>query len=169
MVPLNPYQDRWASSQKRALVLGAGGSARAVVYALASAGWQVQIAARRREQAIQLGMSLAGGKYNSDILAINYPADLSGSMAELIVNTTPLGMYPNADGCPWPDETAFPEQAVVYDLVYNPRQTILLSRAAAAGLPVIGGMQMLVEQAAIAFERWTGQKAPLQAMYASVA
>ena len=168
MAALIPYQDRWKGTARRAIVLGAGGSARAVVYALVSSGWYVQLAARRQQQAIELAINLAGGIYQDNILAIDLPAGLSGAGADLLVNTTPLGMHPNPDGCPWPDGLAFPEQAVVYDLVYNPRETTLLKRAGAAGLPTIGGIQMLVEQAAIAFERWTGRSAPLQAMFNSV-
>ncbi len=155
---------------RKAAVLGAGGSARAVVYALASSGWQVRIAARREEQAAQLAgeMSRAvpGAHITTSGLSIQDFEPLADS--ELIVNTTPLGMYPKTDGCPWPEDRQMPSEAVFYDLVYNPRQTRLLARASAAGARVIGGITMLVEQAAIAFQRWTGQTAPVQAMYDSV-
>ena len=57
---------------------------------------------------------------------------------------------------PWPADLSFPEMAVVYDLVYNPRETQLIRDARAVGLVTISGIGMLVEQAALAFEKWTG-------------
>jgi len=154
---------------RRALVLGAGGSARAVVYALASSGWEVCIHARRFEQASQLAAELAHTAKPLPPQAIQFPDNsVYLDSINLLVNTTPLGMYPNPEGSPWPAALPLPAQAMVYDLVYNPRETTLLRRAAAQGLPTIGGISMLVEQAAIAFECWTGRAAPREAMYASV-
>ena len=70
-------------------------------------------------------------------------------------------MAPQAECCPWPDELAFPSHAAVYDLVYQPRETLLVRRARAAGLPAESGLGMLLEQAALSFELWTGRKVPL--------
>ncbi len=146
----------------RALVLGAGGGARAVVYALAG-HWEVSLAARRLEQAEpfrQLGASR--------ILELA-PADLaSAGVCELLVNATPLGMHPAVDGCPWPADLPLPYRARIYDLIYNPPQTRLLQRAALSGLACTNGMGMLVEQAALAFERWTGASAPRLVMQAAL-
>ena len=153
-------------SPKSALVLGAGGSARAVVYALASSGWQVSVAARRPEQAREfLDQSTAQVTLHSfsDLTAL----DLSGYA--LIVNTTPLGMSPNPDFSPWPDGLPFPRGAFVYDLVYNPRETLFVKQARAAGLPATTGLGMLIGQARLAFEIWTGCQPPREPLFQAVA
>jgi shikimate dehydrogenase len=156
-----------ASGSRIALVLGAGGSTRAVVYALANAGWQVWIAARRIEQASALVVSL---QINGPALhVLQLEPEALGDPYDLIVNTTPLGMFPDVETCPWPAGLPFTPGAGVYDLVYNPFETTLVRQARAAGLCAANGLGMLVNQAAIAFETWTGQPAPLDAMWAAVA
>jgi shikimate dehydrogenase len=150
-----------------ALVLGAGGSARAVVYALANSGWRVWIAARRVEQAGTLAASLQGTGPAIKVLPLQSAA-LAGAYG-LIVNTTPVGMFPDVESSPWPSDMPFPPGAGVYDLIYNPSETSLVRQARAAGLRAANGLGMLVEQAGIAFETWTGQAAPLPAMWAAVA
>jgi len=77
-------------------------------------------------------------------------------------------MTPQVDTTPWPDEVAFHAGQVVYDLVYNPRQTRLLQKATADGAHTISGIGMLIWQGAIAFEIWTGQKPPVDVMRAAV-
>ena len=156
-----------ASGSQTALVLGAGGSTRAIVYALVKDGWQVWIAARRIEQASALTASLQGPQLAIHVLPLRADA-LSGAY-DLIVNTTPVGMFPDIDSSPWPADLPFPARAGVYDLVYNPFETALVRQARAAGLRAANGLGMLVEQAAAAFEIWTGQAAPLSAMWAAVA
>ncbi len=86
----------------------------------------------------------------------------------LIVNTTPLGMSPNVDASPWPQETAFPAGAAVYDVVYNPRQTRFVQQARRAGLPAESGLGMLVEQARRSFEIWTGRLPDREIMLSAV-
>ena len=142
----------------RALVLGAGGSARAIVYALASCGAQVHILNRDASRAGQLVASLQAHFANGQLQAGALTPQTLGEQgdARLIVNCTSAGMSPNADTSPWPDEAAFPAGATLYDLVYKPRQTRLIRQAQAANLAVIGGIGMLAEQGAAAFERWTG-------------
>jgi shikimate dehydrogenase len=153
-----------------ALVLGAGGSARAVVYALASAGWQVIISTRRMEQAEEL-IARMPTAYRSTRLETCplLPAELAERLPiDLIVNTTPLGMTPEVEGCPWPEGLPFPVSAAVYDLVYNPRETSLVRAARAAGLPAVTGLGMLVEQAALAFKLWTGRDVERSVMFGAV-
>lgn len=151
-----------------AVVLGAGGSARAVVYALARAGWRVNVLARRVEQARllanEIGLAVgimenveADGLDESTLKRLSLDCDL-------LVNTTPLGMHPNVDTCPWPESLALPPRAGVYDLVYNPLETRLVCRARAAGLRAASGAGMLVAQGALAFQRWTGLDAPFDVM-----
>ncbi len=138
-----------------ALLLGAGGSARAVAYALAQEGWAVTVAARQLRQAQALVDDLAE-KVTGRLTAVTLTADaLAGLEPGLLVNCTPLGMAPHPDATPWPEALPLPQTAV-YDLIYNPPETSLVRQARAAGLPAITGYGMLLEQAALAFARWTG-------------
>lgn len=148
-----------------ALVLGAGGSARAVVYALLNDGWNVTLAARRIEQAEQLASSFPN--YQEQITNYN-PDHFPFSTFHLIVNTTPLGMTPNIDQSPLPDNSTLASHTFIYDLVYNPRETKLVRDARAQGLHAITGLGMLIEQAALAFELWTGHNPPRNILYATV-
>jgi shikimate dehydrogenase len=156
------------SGTGQAIVLGAGGSARAVVYALAQSGWQVRVLARRSEQAVVLVSEIGSASGLADRLGVGdmekdslaqYSRD-----CDLLVNTTPLGMVPNTAGCPWPEDLPLPERAAVYDLVYNPLETRLVMRARQAGLLASTGAGMLVAQAALAFQKWTGQEPPFEEM-----
>jgi shikimate dehydrogenase len=156
------------SARKLALVLGAGGAARAVVYALLNDGWKVTVAARRLEQAQELARQYAS-RLTPYELRMTPPASPNLPEAALIVNATPLGMAPHTDASPWPAGLPFPPEAVVYDLVYNPQQTKLVREAGAAGLPAVSGLGMLVEQAALAFELWTGCLPPSAALFSAVA
>ena len=85
----------------------------------------------------------------------------------LLVNTTPLGMAPIVEDCPWPSSLELPKGILVYDLVYNPAPTLLVQRAKSAGLSAFNGLGMLVEQAALAFEIWTTRHADRSAMEAA--
>ena len=151
------------STPHSALVLGAGGSARAVVYALANDGWNVTIAARRLEQTKQLAQSFP----NYQLLITNLD-DLQPLTFDLIVNTTPLGMTPNIETSPLPENIILSKNTFVYDLVYNPRETKLVRDARAQGLNASTGLGMLIEQAALAFEKWTGHNPPREVLYAAV-
>ncbi len=161
---------KWATlTGKYALILGAGGSARAVAYALASRHIRVHIVARRPEQAQALAQALA--PYLPDRGLIQpHPwsqlADLA-PMVELIVNCTPVGMTPHTDVSPWPDHIPFQPHQVLYDLVYNPRRTRLMAQAKAHGARAWGGLGMLVFQGARAWELWTGYPAPVEVMRAA--
>jgi len=154
---------------KSVLVLGAGGSARAVVYALVNDGWDVTVTARRSEQAQAFIAQFPTP--NPRITSIEYCSTALYSLLStlsLIVNATPLGMSPNVDASPWPTDLNFPPNAAVYDLVYNPRETRLVRDARAAGLPATTGLGMLIEQAALAFEIWTGCAPPRDILWNAV-
>ena len=158
-------QHRFRHGQSRALVLGAGGSARAIVYALVNHGWSVSIAARRMEQAHQLAASFT----NYPLLITNLTlSSVELLTTSLIVNTTPVGMAPKIDQSPWPEELPFPPQAGIYDLVYNPSQTKFVRDACRRGLSATNGLGMLIEQAALSFEIWTGQKPSRDVMFDTV-
>ena len=152
----------------RAVVLGAGGAARAVVYALSRAGAQVTVLNRTplRGQALVQDFSplFPHGSLVSPPLT---PQTLEEQTTEahLLVNATPVGMWPEPDKSIWPEGLPFPGHLSVFDLVYNPRQTKLLRQALAAGAKAIGGLGMLVHQGAVAFELWTGQKTPVKTMF----
>jgi shikimate dehydrogenase len=149
-----------------ALILGAGGAARAVVYGLCRTGWQVFIAARRIAQATELIADLAP-LASKPLQAVSLdPRDLErhASYCSLIVNATSVGMGYQAGASPWPDDLPLPVGVAIYDLVYAPKETVLMRTARRAGGTVCGGLGMLIEQAALAFERWTGREAPRAAM-----
>jgi shikimate dehydrogenase len=152
---------------KAALILGAGGSARAIVYGLAHAGaTQIAIANRTVERAQTLAAAMQPLFPACPITAHALPAAIATLAGEtgLIVNTTSLGMTPNVDTNPWDQDVSFVSGQVVYDLVYNPPQTRLLQKAVADGAQAIGGLGMLIWQGAIAFELWTGRQPQVAVM-----
>ena len=161
----------WGAQSGVALVLGAGGAARAAAYVLLTQGWQVYVAARKVEQAQQLLTDLThhveGVRNNPLALSLNTPSLEQVKSCDLLVNATPVGMPPLADVSPWPASLSLPVGACVYDMVYNPAETLLIKTARVAGQQATNGLGMLVEQAALSFERWTGRAASRQAMYSA--
>ncbi len=152
-------------NRQSSIVLGAGGSARAVVYALLNDGWEVTLVARRIEQAHQLASSFP----EHEIHPVTYEAFILYPLSfSLLVNTTPVGMTPNVDQSPWPENVTFPPHAAIYDLVYNPRETKLVREACSQGRRGTTGLGMLIEQAALSFEIWTGYKPPREVMFEAV-
>lgn len=144
------------------LVLGAGGAARAVVYALYQQGCTVWVANRTRERAEALAADFAGVRtlpMERDALAV-IAAQVDG-----VVNCTALGMTPHTDTMPPLPLEALPAESWMCDLVYRPLQTRLLQAAAARGLKTVDGLGMLVHQGALAFERWTGAPAPVEVFW----
>ena len=151
-----------------ALVFGAGGAARAVVYALLteSSLSRLTLAVRTPSKAEPLVRDMA--PHGPDTTLQIVPIEEAGSAlraSTLVVNATPLGMHPNENRTPWPNATDFSNDQIVYDLVYNPRTTRLLHEAASRGATIIGGLGMLVGQAAVAYEQWTGRPMPEGAVY----
>jgi len=142
------------------LLLGAGGAARAIAVALGRSGCRVQVAARRSEEAVRTAALVAGAaavpwEERHDVLA----------SATLVVNATPVGMGGGHDSALRPD--ALGEGHLVADLVYHPIDTPLLRAAREQGCATVDGLGMLVHQAALAFERWTGTSAPVPVMAAA--
>ncbi len=163
-----------AVNRAHVLILGAGGAARAAAYGLAGLGWRVTIAVRRIEQAVKLADDLRSSIRPAQANAIylgtradQHPSifDLAHELnqmtgLDLVVNATPAGMVSHEDENAWPEALPLPGGAFVYDMVYIPRETALVRRARSAGLGAANGAGMLVEQAAAAFELWTGRTAP---------
>ena len=147
------------------LVLGAGGSARGVVYALARAGVaQMFIANRTLERAQRLAALSIDSGAAAESLELSQAGEAAREVA-LIVNCTSMGMVhgPDETGTPL-SAASIPSSVLVNDLVYNPLETPLLREAARAGASTLGGIQMLVYQGAASFEMWTGQDAPVPVM-----
>ena len=149
-----------------ALILGSGGAARAVALGLAESGWKVWVSSRSLDRAQELANGLRSrGAASSGVQLSSKLMESIASECDLIVNATPLGMSPQAKTSPWPAGVPLPSAVVVYDLVYVPRETVLTIAASEAGLAAVTGLGMLVEQAALSFERWTGLTAPRSLMY----
>ncbi len=163
--------EKFEEQPEKIIVLGAGGSARAVTWALAKDSTPILVAARNIGQAKHLVDSIRLSRDGANLEAIELSVNALRNQfdhTKLIVNTTPLGMIPNIDLSPWPDELDFPGSAIVYDLIYNPRETRLINRARKKGLRASTGLGMLVEQAALGFEIWTGCKPDRDLMLSSL-
>lgn len=150
---------------RRAVVLGAGGAARAVAFALAGEGAaSIAIINRTRERALALAEELR--PVEAQALAPQDPGvarALGG--CHLVVNCTSVGMrHSSTEGESPLKAELIPPQALVYDLVYNPPLTPLLRAAQGRGARTLGGLAMLVYQGAEAFQLWTGREAPLEVM-----
>lgn len=152
---------------KRCLVLGAGGSARAVAAALAGAGARLMLANRTPERAAELARILTedGGDSAVELVPMEGAAlSRAVATAELLVNTTSVGMAPHGDDLPPAPVGALHAGLFVYDLVYNPVETRLLAAARQAGARGCNGLGMLAHQGALALEIWTGRAAPAALM-----
>ena len=140
-----------------ALVLGAGGAARAVVFALRQLGVPLIVLAERRASLELPGDGLARlGRIPFDARSLAQEAP----SFSLIVNCTPVGMYPDVETSPM--EQGFRPDQVVFDLVYRPRPTRLLQLASAAGATPVDGLCMLARQAALSLRTWTGLDVPFR-------
>ena len=154
-----------------ALIIGAGGAAHAVSYILAKEGWSIIIAARRIKQAEILSDHQRESLPKSNISIIQLTNSLLNEINEspsLIVNATSVGMWPNIQQTPWPEEMKLPQNCFVYDLVYNPERTKLMEQASKQGLANTNGIGMLIEQAALSFKLWTGYDPPRIEMRQSI-
>ncbi len=140
---------------KTALVLGAGGAARAVAFGLKQRGVDVTIASRTAERARQVALDV-GCKSVEWAARHRLPHDC-------VVNATPIGMHPEVDQTPFEKEH-FRPYMVIFDTVYNPENTLFIKEARAAGCRVVTGVEMFVRQAAIQFRTWHGVEPPAGVM-----
>ncbi len=148
------------------VVLGTGGSARAVANALIQLGARVTVVSRHRDRAAQMLWELGA---EAHALQYNDPAVVQAMhRARVLVNTTPLGLYPHVEEMPpIPLEGLHPDM-LVYDLIYNPPVSRLLREAQKRGCAILNGVKMLVYQGAESFQLWTGQYPPVDAMEQAV-
>lgn len=123
-----------------ALVLGTGGAAKAVSYSLRKLGLEVQMVSRRK---------------SAETLVYEELTKNDMKMHKVIVNTTPLGMYPDVDSCPDIPYKYLTPQHLCYDLLYNPDETKFMSMAREAGAEVKNGLEMLLLQAFASYAIWT--------------
>lgn len=154
----------FAVAGKKTLLLGSGGAARAVVAALASGGAaRITVAARDRDRALELeSLGLHDNSFSAVSLEEAGPA---ASEADLIVNATPVGQLGES---PLLNPDTLRPTSTVIDLIYHPPTTPFISLARARGASAHNGLGMLLHQAALAFEIWTGTRAPLETMSAAV-
>ena len=127
---------------KQALVLGTGGAARAVCYTLKQLGIAFSLVSRKADEASVLSYQQLSQELISDHL--------------LIINTTPAGMFPNTNACPEIPYRFLTDEHVLYDLVYNPIETLFMKKGLAAGATVSNGLRMLELQAEKSWEIWNG-------------
>jgi shikimate dehydrogenase len=148
------------------IVLGAGGAARAAVYGLVQAGANVIVVnpTREKAQVMLADLTISAGITQATVGDLPDAVDAGIS---LVVNCTPVGMWPHVDACPWPDDVPMPNGVTVYDTIYRPRYTQLMAKAEQVGGRAIGGLGMLVRQGAASFEIWTGMVAPVAVMAAA--
>jgi shikimate dehydrogenase len=152
---------------KNVVILGAGGASRAISYILAERGAHLTILNRK----LELDWAEEIARFIHEDLGIKVsvleltPKLLGKALggAELLVNATSVGMSPASGKSPAPARL-LSRGLVVFDIVYNPMMTRLLREARAAGARTISGVDMLAWQGALAFEKWTGQAAPLNLM-----
>jgi len=152
-------------SGKNILILGGGGAARALSFVLADEVNKIVIINRTIKRALKLAIELQ--KYSGiNVIAKHLNFDILKEEIkniDLLINTTPIGMYPKIDESPIPAELLH-KDLFLFDIIYNPLKTKLMHDALENGCKVIGGLDMLISQGALAFEWWTNKKPNLELM-----
>lgn len=144
-------------SGQKAVIIGSGGAARAIAFGLKAKDADITIFNRTYERGLDISKEV-------DCNCIETFDDLKKEDIDILVNTTPIGMYPNIDETPIPDNDILKKGMLVFDIVYNPVKTKLLKDAEKRGCTILDGVEMFVGQAAMQFELFTGQKAPVELM-----
>lgn len=150
------------------VVAGAGGAARSIAFQLAADGAEIIIVNRTEGRAIELAKDISAAALSGNVTG----RGLSGLKdllqdANILINTTTLGMHPNVDTTIATAEDLHPD-LTVFDIVYNPLETRLLREAKASGAKTVSGVLMLVYQGAEAFKLWTGIEPPVELMKKTV-
>ena len=149
---------------KNIVIFGAGGAARAVAFELAKDN-NITIANRTVEKAEALAKEISeklNKKFGEEVKFSGLDIDLDG--IDIIINATPIGMYPNVDVEPIVKAEKLREDMVVMDLIYNPLETVLLKEAKKVNAKTINGLGMLIYQGAVAFKIWTGVEPNIEVM-----
>ena len=150
-----------------AVVAGAGGAARAAVFGLLTGGLSKAIVMSRRVRRAESLVNDLGSLSSGRLEPLEFSSDLlvdAVRNASLLVNATPVGMWPQEGTSIWPKGVPLPADVFVCDLVYIPRETQLLRQARDAGACGLGGLAMLIEQGAQALAQWTGREPPREIM-----
>jgi len=142
-------------SGKVALVLGAGGAAKAIAYGLQRRGAEVVVASRTRDRADRLADAIS-------VKAVDWGAR-HNFWVDILINCTPVGMHPNVDETPY-DKHYLKPSMLVFDTVYNPESTLLVKDARSRSCTVITGVEMFIRQAALQFKLFTDQDPPTELM-----
>ncbi len=150
---VRPLEKHLRLAKSRILIAGSGGAARSAACALTDAGAVVSITGRNTDRVRALARFAGGEALSHD--------QAQSSHFDAVVHATPLGTFPNVNACFF--EGVIPAD-LVFDMVYNPLETLLLKRAKQQGKQVIPGMEMFIEQAVAQFELFTGESAPRAAM-----
>jgi len=148
---------------KKVIILGAGGAARAVSFQILIDGAEsLVIGNRTPENALKLQKDLIK-KLNADVKTIDLGEELKKELlnADILINTTPIGMYPNIDQEPLVKAEMMCKDLICNDIVYNPLKTGLLKEAEKAGAKTVSGIKMLIYQGMESFKIWTGVNPPL--------
>ncbi len=168
METLLPYKDKITNSEVS--LIGSGGAARSVIYALLRnlRPERINLINRNEVRAEQLKEYFAAKMHFGNFKTYNlfncpFNDILKGS--QLIINSTSVGMYPNVDDSVVTSFEAFTKEQIVFDIVYNPIKTKLLMLAEAAGATTLDGLTMFVHQGAKAFELWTGMEMPVDKIF----
>ena len=149
---------------KKVVILGAGGASRAISFqAVLSGAGQVVIANRTIDKAIKLTDNLKNN-LDADIKAIGLGDELGEELvdSDILINTTPIGMYPNINQKPLVTSDMMHEGLIVNDVIYNPLKTELLKEAHKTGAKTISGIKMLIYQGIESFKIWTGREPPVK-------
>lgn len=155
---------------KNIVVAGAGGAARAIVFYLAKYGAEeVNILNRNLKKAENLANDLLASNLISNVNSSDI-SEISKfiSDADILIDTTPIGMHPNVSDEPIVKAADIHEELIVNDIVYNPNETVLLKEAIKANAKVVYGIKMLLYQGAESFKIWTGREAPIDVMEAKL-
>jgi 3-dehydroquinate dehydratase/shikimate dehydrogenase len=155
---LRALERRMPLRGSRVLILGAGGVARAVAFALSRAGAWVGICARRAARAAALARAAGGESITRK--------HLKSEFFDAIVNATPVGMYPAIEHSPLGAREL--NCRLVFDTIYRPRVTKLMQLGSRRGIETVSGVEMFIAQGTAQWEIWTGQRAPEKAMRAAV-
>ena len=149
---------------KNVVIAGAGGASRAISFYLAKYGAdKLTILNRNVDKAQKLADDVLASVLIDDVSS-DYIRNMDLDDADILINTTPVGMHPNVDDAPIASAEEMHDDLVVFDAVYNPNETGLLKEAIKAGAKPVYGIKMLLYQGAESFEIWTGKKAPIDIM-----